>query len=68
MGPLIKRKMPDAALRRGLRLDGQYTWTHMVHTFLADGRRWCDFRGDLLLLRDDGSVVGSDADCVWEAL
>jgi hypothetical protein len=53
------KKMPDAVVRR---FDGDMTLisTHLVRTFRKDGKRWCDWRGDMLLLLDDGSVIGDD--------
>jgi hypothetical protein len=53
------KKMPDAVVRRFAENDTQIS-AHLVRTFRRDGKRWCDWRGDILLLQDDGSVVGDD--------
>jgi hypothetical protein len=64
-----KKKMPDVILRRYKNANGKYAYADLVHSFEAEGRRWCYFRHHLYLLRDDGTTIG-DSQCedVWEYL
>lgn len=65
------KRMPDAVLRRYKATDGSFIYNDLIHTFHAEGKRWCNFRGELLLLRDDGTVVGyagGGDNTAWEML
>lgn len=65
----FKKKMPDAVLRRFAIPGGTVCYADLVKTYIKEGRRWCDFRGSTLLLREDGSVVGGDGyHCEWELI
>lgn len=64
----FRKKMPDAVLTRRLTADGSHMVQYLVHTFTADGKRWCQFHGEYLLLKDDGTVVGYAGADKWEAL
>jgi hypothetical protein len=58
----FKRKMPDVAIRRvraSTPTDASVVFDEsLVRSFVREGRRWAEFRGDLLLLRECGEVVG----------
>jgi len=60
------KKMPDAVLRRYKTSDGTFAQNKLVRTYMRGGHRWCDFGGNPLLLRDDGSVVGNEDTYEWE--
>ena len=62
------KKMPNAVLHRYKKMDGSYAYSDLVRTYVKENRRWCDFRGSPLLLRDDGSVVGDPDACAWELI
>lgn len=63
----FRKKMPDAILRRYPNQIGGYAYTDLVCTYIADGKRWCDFHCHTYLLRDDGTAIGdSSTDAVWE--
>ena len=63
----FRKKMPDAVLRRCPYNNGGYAFTELVHTYIADGKRWCDFHGRTYLLREDGTAIGdSSTDDAWE--
>ena len=64
----FRKKMPDAVLFRYRMRDGSHARQETVRTFIADGKRWCKFRGQHLLLKDDGSVLGDADTHKWEAL
>lgn len=64
----FRKKMPDAVLMRCMENDGSYLFHDLVWTFVADGKRWCEFRQQYLLLKDDGTVVGHADPAGWEAL
>lgn len=57
---------PDVMLRRFLQSGSEYD-QQFVASFQRSGRLWCQFRGDLYLLRDGGEVLGpSDLTMKWE--
>ena len=65
----FRKKMPDAILRRYLNNAGGYAYADLVHTYIADDKRWCDFQSRTYLLRDDGTAIGdSSIDGVWESI
>jgi hypothetical protein len=66
-----KKKMPDAMLMRYgpcvERGKASVYNRELIYTFQRHGKRWCTWRAQPLLLRDDGSVVGDvESDATWE--
>lgn len=60
--------MPDVMLTRYWHDDTLFD-RKLARSFRRDGKRWCEWRGDYILLKEDGTCVGDTVyRTVWEAI
>lgn len=62
------KKMPDVVLTHYWS-DGKPFDQKLARSFYRDGKRWCKWRGEYVLLKDDGTCVGASSfPMSWEAV